>query len=231
MTRPKFTESREEDPKLWRSVIRVGDGRGFIVKTSRYERYVITAAHCLPHFPPNVGLGVYGEEITYRDLLGPLGDKQPKVWAECHFVDPIADVAVVGSPDCQELFEEAEAYEALTDEASAIRIGKASSGAAWVLTRAGHWSRCMVTGPNWAGRLRITDALEGIEGGMSGSPILDTDGKAISLVSTSCGVGSNSVHSEGVAPTLTDNLPGWLLRLVLGRKRVHPQEQLEEGVL
>jgi len=34
-----------------RAVIKVGDGRGFVVATD-HEHIVITAAHCLPYFPP-----------------------------------------------------------------------------------------------------------------------------------------------------------------------------------
>jgi hypothetical protein len=40
---------------LDQAVVRVGDGRGFIVgldDTGMLERFVITAAHCLPHLPP-----------------------------------------------------------------------------------------------------------------------------------------------------------------------------------
>ena len=36
--------------------------------------------------------------------------------AECQFVDPIADIAVLGSVDGQELYDEVAAYDDLTDE-------------------------------------------------------------------------------------------------------------------
>jgi hypothetical protein len=36
---------------LTRAVLRVGEGRGFVVEIGRCERAVITAAHCLPFFP------------------------------------------------------------------------------------------------------------------------------------------------------------------------------------
>jgi len=50
----------------------------------------------------------YVEETTYKRLLGPLGGKRT-VWAECRFVDPIADIAVLGQPDNQTFFAEAAA--------------------------------------------------------------------------------------------------------------------------
>jgi hypothetical protein len=60
----------------------------------------------------------YTEERTYPELLGRLGE-EPSVWAECVFVDPVADIAVLSEPDNQELSEEAEAYGALV-EAEAV---------------------------------------------------------------------------------------------------------------
>jgi hypothetical protein len=40
------------------------------------------------------------------------------------FVDPIADIAVLGSPDDQALSKQADAYDALIDEMVALEIGE-----------------------------------------------------------------------------------------------------------
>ena len=86
------------------SVVRVGDGRGFIVKTvSDERRWVVTAAHCLPHLPP-AHPGANTHDRTYPELLGALDDELPWVWCECLFPDPITDVAVLREPDELELF-------------------------------------------------------------------------------------------------------------------------------
>ena len=75
-------------------VITAGSGRGFVVEGAG-ERLVITAAHCLPFLPP--AQSFFGpKERTYGPLLAPLGD-EPRAWAVCRFVDPIADIAVLGS--------------------------------------------------------------------------------------------------------------------------------------
>jgi hypothetical protein len=87
------------------AVIRVGDGRGFIVKDAGRIRLgwrgakhiVITAAHCLPFLPPCRAYCEL-EERTYRALLGPLGQERA-VWAGCLFVDLVADIAVLGAPE------------------------------------------------------------------------------------------------------------------------------------
>lgn len=184
-------------------------GRGFVVQGR--DRLVITAAHCLPHLPP-AHAGSYLEDKTYQNLLGPLGKKKPKVWAECLFVDPVADVAVLGCPDDQELWEQAEAYETLTEAMPALRLGPPpKEGEAWLLMLDGHWARCTVDTNFGHGTISIDNASEGIHGGMSGSPIIDSQGKAIGIVSISGG--TEQLHSQGgPEPSLVANLPGWLLR-------------------
>jgi hypothetical protein len=78
-------------------------------------------------------------ERTYQRLLGPLKSNELTVWAECLFADPISDVAALGAPDSQDLYDEASAYDVLTENASALRIGSGRSGTGWVLALDGHW--------------------------------------------------------------------------------------------
>jgi hypothetical protein len=67
----------------------------------------------------------------------------------------------------------------------------------------------------------VSDATQGIVGGMSGSPILDGDGAAIGVVSTGSG-GIDELHTEGGPnPYLTYHLRGWLLAKLYGRTREH----------
>jgi hypothetical protein len=99
-TRPRAPKNARA---LMTSIIRVGKGRGFVVEDAeRFARFgfrgdclVVTAAHCLPFFPPCHSCS-YLHERTYKALLGPLGQK-PTVWAECLFADPIGDIAVLGT--------------------------------------------------------------------------------------------------------------------------------------
>jgi hypothetical protein len=103
---------------LTAGVITVGSGRGFVVEGSG-ERLVITAAHCLPFLPP--AQSFFGpKERNYGPLLAPLGS-EPRACAVCRFVDPIADIAVLGSPDSSH----ADEYRALTETATALSIGGA----------------------------------------------------------------------------------------------------------
>ena len=157
-----------------------------------------------------ISLAALTHERTYAALLAPLGERKPSVWAECMFADPVADIAVLGAPDYQALFEEAEAYDELIDDGPVLQIADPPPrGPAWLLTLDGQWARCEV---RHSGRsLWISDATESIMGGMSGSPIIDPDGTAIGVVCFSSG-GLGEGHTEGGPnPKLTDSLPGWML--------------------
>lgn len=190
------------------AVITVGAGRGFVIDGERH-RLVITAAHCLPFFPPCASTS-HREERTYEALLGPLGGRST-VWTECLFADPIGDIAVLGPPDNQAIGDQADAYKALVGAAVALPIAAAPKrGPAWLLSLDGRWCRCDVSHSN--GPLWIWNALDGIEGGMSGSPILADDCWAIGVVCIS-GRTPGEKHTEGGPnPQLVSNLPGWLVR-------------------
>jgi hypothetical protein len=162
------------------------------------------------------------EERTWR-LLGPLG-AEPTVSAECLFVDPVADIAVLGSPDTQALFEEATAYDELVSVAKPLPIADAPKqcreyvkllhdgkfggeffrdrpgrGVARVLSLDGKWLDCAIE--RWGQGLSVENDKKVVVGGMSGSPILSRDGRAIGLVSTG-----------GLNPVLRDCLPAWFFR-------------------
>lgn len=196
------------DPDLAQGIVRVGDGRGFVVE-AKHSRLVITAAHCLPRFPPPVSIANWHEH-TYWELLGPLGG-QTLVSCELMFADPIADVAVLDEPESQELADENDAYHTLLDDRPSFQVADPAGEFtdAWLLSLDGEWQPCTVrhvaddhpfalqTG------LWIEEAPGGISGGMSGSPILALSGAAIGVVST----GTNAP-----TPRLTHALPGGLLR-------------------
>jgi Trypsin-like peptidase domain len=204
-------------PEIIRAVLRVGAGRGFLVE-AKHERLVITAAHCLPELPPPHSMS-YTEERTYPNLLGPLGKTEPMVWAECLFGDPVADIAILSTPDRQELYDQAAAYDELTELRPSFRIDDAPiSDRAWLLSLAGEWTPCRVqrAGDDQRFALRmplwIEDAMVGIHGGMSGSPIVTDDGAAIGVLSVSGGKESEGSTQSGPNPRLADCLPGWLLQ-------------------
>lgn len=197
---------------LTKAVVTVGDGRGFVIEHGQ-KRYVVTAAHCLPRneegqlLIPAIGGISHLEERTYREFIAPLG-AEPSITVEVLFADPVSDIAVVGEPDGQVLWDEADAYNELMEAATPVAIADApENGPAWLLSLDGNWFPCAVRtgerGPLW-----LSGAAERIKGGMSGSPIVSADGMAIGIVCT----GNGGAMADGPNPRLVDCLPGWLLR-------------------
>jgi hypothetical protein len=196
--------NRQLAQKAKNSVIAVGDGRGFVVN-GRRDRLVVTAAHCLPFFPPCHGASGL-EERTYGSLLAPLG-KKAAISVECMFADPIADIAVLGPPDNQELSKEADACEAFVESAAPIAIADApEKGRGWLLSLDQKWFACAVEyNKRLDGPLLISKPEQPIAIGMSGSPVISDDGVAIGIVCL----------GKGVNPRLIRDLPGWLLNATI----------------
>jgi hypothetical protein len=184
------------------SVIRVGDGRGFVIDSHSGDRMITTAARCLPYLPPCHA----ADDHLYANLLGPIG-AEPTVWAECLFFNPIADIAVLGAPDAQNLWDEAEAYEALVKSVTPFSIADApEQGQVWLLSLERKWFSCQAKYTPWVnGPIWLTTEPKNIEGGMSGSPITSDAGAAVGVIS----LGSN-MNDSGPNPRLVRDLPGWL---------------------
>jgi hypothetical protein len=170
-----------------------------LIVNYRHSRLDVTAAQCLPFFH-------HGEsdleQKTYK-LLAPLGS-QPAVWVQCLFANPIADIAVLRSPDDQELRKEAKAYEALMKSATSLSIADGpEQGRGWVLSLERHW-RCTVQIINNSS-LWIPNTGPQVVPVMSGSPIISNSGEAI-------GVLSWGTNLEGWNnPRFIRDLPGWFL--------------------
>jgi hypothetical protein len=231
------------------SVVSVGEvGRGFVVAGSLERRYIITAAHCLPKVPPP-HLGRFLEDYTFAKVVGPLG-KKPHAWAECVFVDAIADLAVLGSPDNQALSDQAGEYVALTAALPAMSLAvppamvdrKAMlmarpvskvarkdflmrfASRVWVLSLDGQWFECAATYSEGGALTIRTKGSKRVVNGMSGSPVITDDGAALALVSTS-GV-SELIDDTTQCPCLVDGLPGWLLDVMLGNDNPRRRQEV-----
>jgi Trypsin-like peptidase domain len=181
-----------------KTVLKVGNGRGFVIEADD-RRLIVTAAHCLPKLPPRASIS-HASERTYQNLLGAIG-KRRKIWAECLFVDPVADIAVLGSPDDQESSDKADAYNQLVEVAIPLRVSQLHDGTlkAWLIPLHGASFSCEVE--VFGRALWIENPTQKVKGGMSGSPILAEDGSAVGVV----------VTPHGPNPGLTSHLPGWLL--------------------
>jgi hypothetical protein len=199
------------------SVLRIGEGRGFIVAAND-TAYVITATHCLPFLPPP-HLARFREEETYPRLIGPLG-ADPSISAACVFADPVADIAVLGPPDSPAPGAEHDQYAAFLETLPPFDIAAPPprsriqlrtfadepprfifsevSFPAHLLSIEGVWLDCTA---RYLGGPLVIEPEELAAAGMSGSPVISATGAAIGVMSTS-----------NWAACLTNGLPGWLLR-------------------
>jgi hypothetical protein len=103
-----------------RAIVVVGDGRGFVVPGDGNYNFIVTAAHCLPFVPPPHPARNPNEYI-YKNLIRPL-DRKRMVWAECLFVDTMADIALLGAPDNMELYKQYQGYGRVIDGIEPIAI-------------------------------------------------------------------------------------------------------------
>ncbi|MGC1685354.1 MAG: serine protease [Candidatus Acidiferrales bacterium] len=211
------------------SVITVDKGRGFIIEHRTLfdfghgfkrlrRKLVVTASHCLPD-PPKMPCYSY-QEVTYENLLAPLGEK-PSMWAECLFFDPVSDLAILGEPDNQRHGDQNDAYVALVDGREPFKIAAPVTGDGYMLSldkvswqptplnvHVNIWGVGLSTGPTYAGQ--------------SGSPIVDASGRAVAVVSIgseSLTGGSRTPMESGPQPILKFRLPSWVLKTTKGMAR------------
>ncbi len=131
---------------------------------------------------------------------------------ECLFADPIADVALLGEPDSQVLYDECVQYCEFIEAIPPLAFGETVQvppeavkvdEAVQILDLAGEWRK--VLGEHYR---RVAGYRDGgifaddfdFAPGMSGSPILNGEGDVVGLVST-----------DGTCPRLPRALPVWLL--------------------
>jgi hypothetical protein len=208
-------------------VLKVDGGRGFIVEyrlpippDSRIEfgpqkyipkRLVVTAAHCLPNLPPAHSCPSLSDK-TYP-LLGNLDGSKSGVYAECLYVNPVADIAVLGCPDEQERGYDPDLYHELTDDAPVLQIANARSGPGWVLSIERRWvpTTLELCWSFYGSSLSIDPTVAG----QSGSPILNRAGRVVGVVvvgwETVNNKGERRNERAGSQPILSRDLPGWLL--------------------
>jgi hypothetical protein len=193
--------------RIARGIVRVKDGRGFVV-AHKGRRLIVTAAHCLPGRQPSAKSVLTAGEHTYRAIVGPLG-RGRRVAAQCLFLEPISDVAVLGSPDPKTSPQAAKSYAARVARLAALRIADAPrTTEAWIRDAEGRWRPCIARrrGEGWW----ISEADTDIATGMSGSPIVTARGAAIGILCASSGTEQTDV-AGGPNPSLVRALPGWLV--------------------
>ena len=224
------------------TVIKVGKGRGFFIETKE-RRYVITAAHCLGDKPgPSLFSDEFAVRGVRHNILGRIGEPQ-NIAAKCVFVDRVADIAVLCEPDKHALYDKNEAFWEFSQQITPFPLGKFLRKAAIdvkLFSLGGEWFAGRIAGPfddDWFSLLvgdhvplddelfaspisgfesaLYIEASQQIQNGMSGSPIILSDGSAVGVVCVANTYDGDAL--KGGSPYLHGALPAWLARAIKWR--------------
>jgi hypothetical protein len=180
---------------------------------------VVTAAHCLPRWPPQPSSF---EERTYFDFVGSIEEVNHEIAVECLFADPISDVAILAAPDSQRLHDECTAFEQFVSDRPAFSIESERTGPGqsslfgpdpatdYALTLQNDWrggSPCVP--PFIRDKRTVMLSHDSIVGGMSGSPLISETGHVLSLVSIS--ELNDRGPTDSSQPYLAYCLPRWAI--------------------
>jgi hypothetical protein len=153
-------------------------------------------------------------ELAHPRLLSAI-DEEPWATGCCSFVDPVADLAVLGGTQDDETFGGAAEY---VRPLRVARIGPANTempvrlfglDGKWIeATAHAHGAAFSLTG------LGTDNFRHSRLAGLSGSPILDVRGRAVAVF-----VISSNREPHGPQPALEWSLPAGLWRELYGRRR------------
>jgi hypothetical protein len=177
---------------------------------------IITAAHC-------IGFKTDGSMVLGDFFIEDIETAQGNFKVTPLAVEPVCDVAVLGSLDNQTFFNEAEQFEMFCEKTKPVRLclqdfTPAQSFPVYIYTHKKTWVAGRAT--EWgkdAPALEI-DADEPIEGGTSGGPVIDEAGELVSIVSNFSVGATGNKKSEGSGPRPHLALPVWVCRAILGKK-------------
>lgn len=194
------------------AVVRVGDGRGFVV-AGKQSCFVVTARHCLGDFPVSPPFD-NPETNTCSDLLGPLGAPRT-IPARCVFADAINDLALLGAP-WRGLFPDGyRRFVELTERVLpfCIEAPRRECFPCFALSTEKHWfgARAQLDVTEDGSAVWIFRPMAAITAEMVGSPILAANGSAVGLMSSNL-LSNFDLEDEGAPnPLLTAHFPAWFL--------------------
>jgi hypothetical protein len=180
-------------------------GRGVLVKNG----LILTAAHCIEFkCDGEMALGDYFiEEIETSE------GKKLKVVP--YAVEPVSDIAVLGSLDGQTFYKEATEFENFCEGKKGLSLCLKKFAwrvevPGWIYTHKKTWIKGKMTKYDTKKNAPTIsfDADEDIEAGTSGSPIINERGELMGIVSYAAG--TDGTTREGMVPSPLFALPVWL---------------------
>jgi len=186
-------------------------GRGVLVPGG----YILTAAHCVEwstdggmalEDPPPQQIRTYDGRLL---LTCPVA------------VEPVADIAVLGSVDDQRFPDEAESWQRFVEDTQPVSLATVELACGrefgvMLVSHDGKWLTAKATMLTPQATTIWVESEVPIEGGASGGPIVDTDGRLVGIVSNSSFDPSSpdARPSTGTHPRPTLTLPVWAANLI-----------------
>ncbi len=194
------------------TVILLGKGgQGVLVGSN----LIITAAHCINYeCEGGMVLGDYFIENIKT------GESELKVAPLA--VEPVTDIAVLGSLDGQEFYKEAEDFKKFCEDTKPVPLCRKEDFVLFqefqvhIYTHKGTWVTGSVTLCREDAHTLWVEADEQIEGGTSGGPIIDDSGELVGIVSNFSFAAEAQGKSDGSVPRPHLALPVWVCRRIFG---------------
>ena len=188
-------------------------GRGFLVQGG----YILTAAHCVPW--SGDGRMPLGDFFLVKIITADGSRLTGQVVA----VEPVSDIAVIGSPDDQTFYKEAVAFDEFAESVQGLPLCGdefpfGQDFPIYIFTHLGTWLSGKAN--QWADNAPTlgVETDQGIVGGTSGSAIVNDCGEVVAVVSTFGGVPTREGKSEcadtGSNPRPCQSLPVWVWRAI-----------------
>jgi S1-C subfamily serine protease len=186
-------------------------GRGFLV----HGGYVLTAAHCVPW--SGEGEMALGDRFLVTIIAADGSRLKGQVLA----VEPVSDIAVIASPDGQDLPTEADAFSKFVDSTEALILCKDeflfgegfpirifTHEEQWISGKASQWRENAPT--------LFLETTPTVSGGTSGSAVVNDRGEVVGVVSTASDSddGSNDNANDGTCARPCQSLSVWLWQAI-----------------
>lgn len=177
---------------------------------------IITAAHC-------IDFRCDGPMALGDHFIEEIKTAEGELKVTPHAVEPVNDLAVLGSLDEQVFWREAEDFERFCEHTKPVPLCRSEFALfrkfrVRIYTHKGTWVTGSAEQCCEDAQVLAVDADEQIEGGTSGGPIVNDAGELVGIVSNFTLATDGQQKSNGLAPRPHLGLPVWACRRILGRK-------------
>jgi S1-C subfamily serine protease len=181
------------------------NGRGVLVPGG----FILTAAHCIA-WDGTGGMALGNDYFQHAKAAD-----GRKLLLDVLAVEPVADIALLGSPDNQRLWKQAEAYEQFVADTRPVRLFRGEwkpleKSRVFVFHKDRRWGIATAATYTPDSRVVILDPDRPIRGGASGGPVISRSGELVTVVSQS----GESGGDEGAGPMILHTLPVWAAEML-----------------